>query len=49
MVDPRVVDAIIAKFTAHVLRDILLSWELTEIERAHLITAIYYLEENDNV
>ena len=48
MLDPTVVDDLIAKYTAHALRDVLLFWDHTPEERAHIIAAIYYLERADN-
>ena len=48
MLDPTTVDELMADYTPQVLRGMLYSWELTEIERAHIIAAIYYLEGTDN-
>ena len=48
MLNPNIVDAYIAEYTAHELRGMLLFRELTDIERAHIIAAIYYSEVNDN-
>ena len=48
MIDPTILDKYIAEYTADELRGMLLFRELTEIERAHIIAAIYYSEVNDN-
>ena len=48
MLDPTTVDELMADYTPQVLRGMLYCWELTEIERAHIIAAIYYSEVNDN-
>ena len=48
MLDPTIVDKYIDGFTAHELRGMLLFRGLTEIERAHIIAAIYYTEVADN-
>ena len=48
MLDPTVVDDFIAKYTAFELPDILVFWDHTPEERAHIIAALHYLEGTDN-
>lgn len=48
MLNPTVVDDYIAIYTAHELRELLPFHGLTEFERAHIIAAIYYLENKEN-
>ena len=48
MLDPTIVDMYIDGFTARELRDMLGCDWLNAIERACIITAIYYLEGTDN-
>ena len=48
MLNPYLVDYFIAKYTASALRDMLQCWEVSAIERAHIIAAIYYLGGTDN-
>ena len=48
MTNPLIVDQLIAEYTSHALRDMLLFWELTANERANIIAAIYYLEGTEN-
>ena len=48
MTNPLIVDELIAEYTSHALRDMLLFWKLTADERANIIAAIYHLEGTDN-
>ena len=48
MTNPLIVDELIAEYTSHALRDMLLFWELTANERANIIAAIDYLEGTEN-
>ena len=48
MINPLIVDELIAEYTSHALRDMLLFWKLTANERANILTAIDYLEETEN-
>ena len=48
MINPLIVDELIAEYTLHALRDMLLFWELTANERANIIAAIDYLEGTEN-
>ena len=48
MTNPLIVDQLIAEYTSHVLRDMLLFWKLTADERANIAAAIYYLEGTEN-
>ena len=44
MLNPTIIDDLIAEHSADVLREMLLVCKLTEEYRAHIIAAIYYLE-----
>ncbi len=48
MTNPIIVDELIAEYTSHALRDMLLFWKLTADERANIIAALYYLEGTEN-
>ena len=48
MTNPIIVDQLIAEYTSHTLRDMLLFWKLTADERANIAAAIYYLEGTEN-
>ena len=48
MTNPLIVDELIAEYTSHTLRDMLLFWKLTADDRANIIAAIYYLEGTEN-
>ena len=48
MTNPLIVDELIAEYTSHALRDMLLFWKLTTEERANIIAALYYLEGTEN-
>ena len=48
MTNPIIVDELVAEYTSHALRDMLLFWKLTTNERANIIAAIYYLEGTEN-
>ena len=48
MTNPLIVDELIAEYTSHALRNMLLFWKLTADERANIIAAIYYLDGTEN-
>ena len=48
MTNQLIVDEIIAEYTSHALRDMLLFWKLTADERSNIIAALYYLEGTEN-
>ncbi len=48
MLDPHIVDELIARHTVHALRDMLLYIEPRTETQAYFIAAIYYLEGTDN-
>ena len=48
MTNQIIVDELIAEYTSHTLRNMLLFWKLTADERENITTAIYYLEGTEN-
>ena len=48
MLDPQILDELISEHTADTVRDVLRCYELTPINRAYLIAALYYLEGSEN-
>ena len=48
MLEPTIIDELIAHNTADALRDLLLHFELTAEQRECVITAIYYMEGTEN-
>ena len=48
MLNPFIIDYLIATHTADSLRDLLREYEFAPINRAYIIAAIYYLEGTDN-
>ena len=48
MTNPLIVDQLIAEYTSHTLRGMLLFGKLTADERANIIAAIDYLEGTEN-
>ena len=48
MLDPHIIDELIARHTVHALRDMLLYIEPRTETQAYFIAAIYYLEGTEN-
>lgn len=49
MLDPLIIDDLIAKYTAHEMRERLDHDDLNRLWREHFTAAIYYSEVTDNV
>ena len=48
MLNPFIIDELMAEYTANELREILINGDPTTNERANIIAAIYYLEGTEN-
>ena len=48
MTNQIIVDELIAEYTSHALRNMLLFWKLTADERENITAAIHHLEGSEN-